>query len=105
MRWRRTFMAEVFESLLQLGLKACPVCGSEESLILSPFPAILVDGEFSADLDAPPELEGGDLTFAVRIECTTCGHLMLFNAQRYRTGDAKIIENGITEEGERSLGE
>jgi hypothetical protein len=30
---------------------------------------------------------------------------MLFNAQRYRTGDAKIIENEITEEGERSLGE
>ena len=102
MRWRRTFMAEVFESLFRLGLKACPVCDSAESLSMSPFPAILVDGEFPLDPDALPEEEGGDLTFAVRIECTTCGHLMLFNAQRYRTGDARIIEDGITEE-ERPL--
>ena len=101
MRWRRTFMAEVFESLIQLGLQACPVCGSAESLGMSPFPAILVDGAFPPDSDALPEDEG-DLTFAVRIECTTCGHLMLFNAQRYRTGDARIIEHGITEE-ERPL--
>jgi hypothetical protein len=101
MRWRRTFMAEVFESLIQLGLRACPVCGSAESLGMSPFPAILVDGEFPLDSDVLPE-EEGDLTFAVRIECTTCGHLMLFNAQRYRTEDAKIIEDGITEE-ERPL--
>jgi len=105
MRWRRTFMAEVFESLLRLGLKACPVCDSAESLSMSPFPAILVDGEFPLDPDALPEEEGGDLTFAVRIECTTCGHLMLFNAQRYRTGDARIIEDGITEDEGRPLQE
>ena len=96
-------MAEVFESLIQLGLQECPVCGSVESLGMSPFPAILVDGDFPLDSDALPE-EEGDLTFAVRIECTTCGHLMLFNAQRYRSGDAKIIEDGITEE-ERPLPE
>jgi hypothetical protein len=92
-------MAEVFESLLRLGLGACPVCGSTESLSMSPYPAILVDGEFPLDPDALPEQDGGDLTFAVRVECTTCGHLMLFNAQRYRTGDAKIIEYEITEDG------
>ncbi|MBV8432255.1 MAG: hypothetical protein JO244_13900, partial [Solirubrobacterales bacterium] len=32
-----------------------------------------------------------DLTFAVRIECTACGHLMLFNASKYRTGDEPIL--------------
>src|SRR5215471_8464953 len=99
MRWRQEFMAEVFESLLRLGLRACPVCDSAESLSMSPYPAILVDGEFPLDPDTLPEDEGGDLTFAVRIECTTCGHLMLFNAQRYRSGDAKIIEFEITEDG------
>ena len=104
MRWRQTFMAEVNESLVQLGLRACPVCSSAESLDMSPFPAILVDGEFPPDPDAPPEQESGDLTFAVRVECTTCGNLMLFNAQRYRSGDAKIIENWMTEGG-RPLGE
>jgi hypothetical protein len=98
-------MAEVFESLIRLGLRACPLCGSVESLSMSPYPAILVDGEFPPDPDAPPEHESGDLTFAVRVECTICGHLMLFNAQRYRTGDAKIIENWITEEEGHPLGD
>jgi hypothetical protein len=32
-----------------------------------------------------------DLTFAIRIECTACGHLMLFNALKYRTGDEPIL--------------
>ena len=67
MRWRQEFMAEVFESLLRLGLRACPVCDSAESLSMSPYPAILVDGEFPLDPDTLPEDEGGDLTFAVRI--------------------------------------
>jgi hypothetical protein len=104
MRWRRTFMAEVFESLIQLGLRACPVCGSAESLGMSPFPAIGVDGAFPLDSGALPEGEG-DLTFAVRIECTTCGHLMLFNSERYRTGDEKIMVRGLTEERESQLGD
>ena len=38
MRWRQTFMAEVAEMLQQLGLKACPVCGSMESLDIGRFP-------------------------------------------------------------------
>jgi hypothetical protein len=50
-------MAEVFRALEQLGLRACPVCGSAESL--------------------------------------RCGHLLLFNAQRFRTGDEKIMEYGV----------
>ena len=95
MRWRQTFLAEALESLHQLGMTACPVCGSAESLSMSPFPVILVEGQFPPEADATPGgQERGDLTFAVRVECSTCGHLMLFNAQRFRTGDDKIIEGG-----------
>ncbi len=43
------------------------------------------------------------MTFAVRVECTTCGHLMLFNAQKYRTGNKKIMM--LTEEEGSQLGE
>jgi hypothetical protein len=96
MRWRQAFMTEVFGALQQLGLRACPVCYSAESLRMSPFPVILVDGDFAAEADAGfPEGEHGDLTLAVRVECRTCGHLLLFNAQRFRTVDEKILQAGV----------
>jgi ribosomal protein S27AE len=98
MRWRQAFMDEVFDTLQRLGLRACPVCGSPESLDMSHFPVLLADGRFPAE-------PGADLTFAVRVECGTCGHVMLFNAQRYRTGDEKILMLGLTEDEESSLGE
>jgi hypothetical protein len=98
MRWRQAFMAEVSDTLQRLGLRACPVCGSQESLDMSPFPVFLADGRFPAET-------GTDLTFAVRVECGTCGHVMLFNAQRYRTGDEKILMLGLAEDEESSLGE
>jgi DNA-directed RNA polymerase subunit M/transcription elongation factor TFIIS len=77
-------------------MRACPVCGSAESLNMSPFPVVLLDGDFPPGAeDLTSEEERGDLTFSVRVECGTCGHLMLFNAQRFRTGDEKIIEGRI----------
>lgn len=82
MRWRQSFLAEVSQALRQLGLTACPVCGLADSLDVSHFPGLLFDGGFPAD---------GDLTFAVRMECNACGHLMLFNSQRFRTADEKIM--------------
>jgi hypothetical protein len=67
---------------------------------MSPFPVILVDAAFSSDADVvlPGEEHGGDMTFAVRVECTTCGHLMLFNSEMYRSGDEKIMVRELTEE-------
>ena len=107
MRWRQAFMAEVFETLQQLGLRACPVCGSAESLAMSHFPVLLVDGRFPPEGDALPlgDDREGDLTFAVRIECTTCGHLMLFNAQRHRSGDEKILVPEKAEDNESPFGD
>ena len=100
MRWRSTFMAEVSRTLQQLGLRTCPVCGSAEPLEVSRFPVLLVDGRFPLSDDALPfgEYQGEDLTFAMQMECLSCGHLMLFNAQRYRTGDEKILVEDLTED-------
>ena len=35
MRWRQSFIDEVSQALQQLGLRACPVCGSAESLSIT----------------------------------------------------------------------
>ena len=57
---------------------------------------ILLDSDFPPGAEALNSgEERGDLTFSVRVECGTCGHLMLFDAQRFRTGGEKIIEGRI----------
>jgi hypothetical protein len=100
MRWRKSFMAEVSQTLQHLGLKACPVCGSADSLNIRRFPVILVDAGFPLDAAASPHggSNAGDMIFALRIECDTCGHMMLFNSERYRGGDEKIMVLGLAEE-------
>ena len=53
-------MAEVHQSLQQLGMKACPVCGSAESLSMSSFPVLLVEGKSPPDADDLPLGEDRD---------------------------------------------
>ncbi|HTA33492.1 MAG TPA: hypothetical protein VK721_08720 [Solirubrobacteraceae bacterium] len=36
----------------------------------------------------------GNVLFMVRVECQVCGHTMLFNSERFFTGDEPIIERG-----------
>ena len=99
-------MAEISGALQQLGLRACPVCGSTEPLSVGRFPVLLVDAGFPPDEDGTHLGErDGDMTFAVRVECDTCGHLMLFNAERYRTGDEKVMVRRLTDEEESQLGD
>ena len=78
------------------------MCGSAESLGMSPYPVLLVEGEFLSDADDPlaGEEREGDLTFAIRVDCIMCGHLMLFDSTRYRTGDEKIMMRGPAGESE-----
>src|SRR4051812_47882536 len=99
MRWRQSFLAEVSRSLRQLGLKACPVCGLADSLNLGHLPALLVEGGLLAGADDNSLREDYELVFAVRLECSACGYLMLFNAQRFRSANEKIIVPEGTERG------
>jgi hypothetical protein len=93
MRWRQSFIAEVSKALEHLGLRACPVCGSASALGVDRSPVFLLTGGVSSARDDPAlgEDRDYDLTLAVRIECTACGHLMLFNANQYRTEDEQIL--------------
>ena len=103
MRWRQSFIAEVSQALQQLGLRACPICGSADALGIGRFPAFWLEGGPPPGGDDFPlgEDHDYDLIFAVRIECTACGHLMLFNADKYRTGDEPILVRDSAEDDAR----
>ena len=100
MRWRQSFITEVSQALQQLGLRACPVCSSPDALGIGSFPVFVFDGGLPPDGDDPPlgEDHDYDLTLAVRIECTACGHIMLFNSSKYRTDDEPILVRERAEE-------
>jgi hypothetical protein len=93
MQWCQSFIAEVSEALHQLGLRACPVCGSADALGIERSPVFLLTGgppPASVDPVLGEDCDY-DLTFAVQIECAGCGHLMLFNSNKYRTEDEQIL--------------
>jgi hypothetical protein len=98
-------MAEVTQSLQQLGMKACPMCGSAEGLAMGRRPVLLVDGEFPPSFSKVPMEDDPDrqVTFAAQVECTTCGYIMLFNAERHRTGDEPIMLVGEVDDEGRPL--
>jgi hypothetical protein len=99
-------MAEVGARLGNLGVKGCPVCdASIDSLVVDRLPALLVRGEFPPTVSGRALAEDPDrqMDFAIRVECTTCGHIMLFNAERYRSGNEQTLVVGLTDEQEDAL--
>jgi len=101
MRWRRTFLLEVFERLKQLGLSTCPVCGSDK-LWPHRFPSVVLVGGFPPKISNVPHLET-NIEYLVHIGCQVCGYALMFNSEQFRTGDEDILISGLTEEQELEL--
>jgi hypothetical protein len=101
LRWRKTFLIEVKERLAQLGLMKCVVCESEH-LTVHRFPFLALMGNL------PPNISNLDDTevtieYLVRVECGICGYVMLFSAERFRTGGDETLVRGMTEQEEDEL--
>src|ERR1700741_1101188 len=103
MRWHRSFLTGVGRRLQQLGLRACPVCGRADSLRVSPFPVLLTDAGPvpGAAAPAPAQEQVDDITAAVKAECAVCGHWMLFDSLKFRTGQERIVLFEADEEEQR----
>jgi hypothetical protein len=93
MRWHHSFLAVVGQRLRQLGLRACPVCRLADSLRVTPFPVLVTDAGPvpSASARARVEEHLGGITVAIKAECAACGHWMLFNSLKFRTGQERIM--------------
>src|ERR1700748_3580982 len=100
MRWHHSFFAVVGRRLQQLGLRACPVCGQADSLHVSPFPVLLTDAGPVPGAAARARVQEhlDDMTVAVKAECAACGHWMLFNSLKFRTGQERIMLFEVNEE-------
>jgi len=104
MRWTKKFLAEVAERLQQLGVKACPVCGSD-ALVVGRLPVYVLGGGLPGAAGGRPRDVDPDrrTDYAVRVECSLCGHIMVFNSERYRTSDTKNLVMGLTDQEEDDL--
>jgi hypothetical protein len=100
MRWHHSFLATVGQRLQEFGMRACPVCGRGDSLRVSPFPVLVTDAGpvpgAAAGTGAREHL--GDITVAVQAECAGCGHWMLFDSLKFRTGQDRITLFEVDEE-------
>ena len=80
-----------------------PVCGRADSLRVSPFPVLLTDDGpvpgAAARARAPEPWD--DITAAVKAECTACGHWMLFDSLKFRTGAERITLFEVDEDERR----
>jgi hypothetical protein len=98
MRWHHSFLAAVGQRLRQLGLRTCPVCGPADSLRVSPFPVLLTD---AGPAPARGREQLDDITVAVKAECAACGHWMLFDSVKFRTGQERIMLFEVDEDEQR----
>ena len=70
MRWSKTFLTEVSEKIQQLGLRSCPVCGSEASLGVGRLPVYLIGGALPPVAAGRPHSADQDqrTDYAVRVD-------------------------------------
>jgi hypothetical protein len=94
MLYRDEAFDEIAGKLNQLGLSSCTVCGSETGLHGDKRPVVLPIGQLPKPDGSVEREPSGNVLFMVRIECHVCGHTMLFNSERFFTGDEPILEHG-----------
>lgn len=97
MRFRQKTLKEIAEHIVRLGLAKCPVCGSESSLGASPYPVLLSFGGFHHEPRDPRHDPEANVWFAVNVECQVCGHMMLFNSERFHHGNEPVLFQGSIE--------
>lgn len=94
MKWRKETLGHIAERITALGLRACPVCGSE-TLAAKARPVILPMGGSPWPSAHRPEPDpGSNILFMVAISCDLCGHTLLFDSEKFHHGDEYTLEHG-----------
>ena len=88
-RWTQAALDQMTERIVQLGLRACPVCQTQNLHVIK-VPGIVSIGEVFRE-NSEHQDGFGNIIFAVVIQCDTCGHLMFFNSESFYKGDDPIM--------------
>lgn len=89
MHWRESVFHDITEKLVQLGLRQCQVCESATGLHANKLPVVLSVGGVEGSRFQDAET---NIIYMVHVECVVCGHSLLFNCERFITGDTPALE-------------
>lgn len=94
MRFTESAIEEIAGRLVQLGLSTCQVCGSASTLGADKRPVVLPIGGASWNPKGGPALVDPDanVLFMLRVECEACGNSLLFNSEKFFSGDTPIFK-------------
>jgi hypothetical protein len=95
-RFRQKIVRELRDHIARLGLRSCPVCGSE-TLGISDYPVLVSFGGFPHEKTDPRHDPEANVWFAAKVECQVCGYMMFFNSERFHHGDEPVLFQGTRE--------
>lgn len=95
MRWVPEVLDDMVERLGQLGLRSCPTCTSQDSLVVDQRPGLLPVGGWTRPKDSPRRDPDANLIFLVIVKCRLCGHLQLFDSEEFYDGDQPTLVRDI----------
>jgi hypothetical protein len=96
MKFREKVVTELGEHLVRFGLRKCPVCDGG-ALAISRRPVILTVGGLHFDQSDPRHDPDANIEYAAKVECDVCGHILLFNVERFYSGDEPVLYTGPEE--------
>jgi hypothetical protein len=99
MRFRKKSLDQMTQRLVELGLSKCPICQTG-AILVSPRPAIISVGGFHHEKDDPRYDPEANVIFAVKLTCDVCGHMMLFDSEKFSPGDERSLIKGLSVEQE-----
>lgn len=88
MLYTNEVLERISAELQRLGLGTCPVC-SGSALNTDRRPVVMTVGGGGGLEDSTT-----NIAYHLRILCDMCGHVMLFDVERYVSGDDRILETG-----------
>ena len=91
MIWDQPVVEEFRDHLQRIGLRTCPVCGSE-TLGISPAPVNLPwRGPAWRDAGEPGYDAQANILYLFLVTCDLCSHVMLFDSERFTPKDRPVL--------------